>query len=119
MFLFYINVPLNEEGIKEFESYSEKMDHVKTYELFSSDYALLRKSGGLFDSFDKELGTIIDYCEEERIEYDQLDLAIHLVQKYSKKSICDQEKKACDLILESLKTAKESGTFWEIDIMLE
>ncbi|MBO4391055.1 MAG: hypothetical protein J5825_09400 [Lachnospiraceae bacterium] len=119
MFLYYINVPLNEEGIREFEAYDEKMAHVKTYELFDEDYALLRKNGGLFDLFDKELGTFIDFCEEERIELDQLDHAILLVQKYLRKSLDERESKACELILESLNTAKTSGTFWEIDIMLE
>ena len=33
MFVYYINVPLNEKGIEEFETYDEEMVNVKIFEL--------------------------------------------------------------------------------------
>jgi hypothetical protein len=119
MYVYYINVPLNEEGMKEFESYDEEMPNVETFELVKEEYDLLRKKGGLFDKLDAELGIIIAVCEEERIEFSQLEKAITITETYCKKKLSEQEKKACGIIAESLKTAKNSGTFWEIDIYLE
>jgi hypothetical protein len=109
---------MNEKGILEFESYDDEMQNVKTFELSEEEYGLLRKKGGLFDRFDAELGTIISLCEEERIEYENLDKAIELVKKYCKKHLEEKEAKACEMILESLNEASKSGTFWEIDIFL-
>lgn len=118
MYKYYINVPINQQGVEEFESYSEVSQNIKTYELTENEFDVLRKKNGLFSIFKKELGTIIDYCEEERIECEQLDYAIALTSNYLDKVIERSEKDVCVALLELLKTAKASGTFLEIDIFL-
>ncbi|SFA88450.1 hypothetical protein SAMN05216249_10499 [Acetitomaculum ruminis DSM 5522] len=118
MFVYYINVPLNEEGVRELDNLDKNISNVATFELNEQEYNYLRKPLGLFSKFDKNFGTIIDVCEEERIIYDDLDKAIGLVQKERKKLKEPEEKKALDIVEDSLKLAQKSKTFWEIDIFL-
>lgn len=119
MYVYFINVPMNEHGVEEFETYDDVMPNVKTYELTEKEYNSLRKANGLFDRFDSELGTIIDVCEEERIELSDIDRAIQIAEHYMKKLKDDTEISGCEKIIESLKAAKAAGTFWEIDIYLD
>lgn len=84
MFVYNMNVPLNEAGILEFESYNEEMANVSTFELKEEEYDQLRRKGGLFEQFDYRLNTIIDVCEEERIDYNQIPEAILLTESYMK-----------------------------------
>ncbi len=117
MFVYFINVPLNKDGMNEFELYEDEMPNVKTFELTEEDYNVLRKPNGLFSKIDGEVGTIIDICEEERIEIENIPKAIAIVKKYKSKD--ENEKNACKIVLESLQLAYESQTFWEIDIYLK
>lgn len=119
MFVYYLNIPLNQTGVEEFESYDDEMPNVHTVELSASEYQLLRRSNGLFSMFDQEFGIFIDVCEEERIELSQLDQAIEMTEKKMKKSRDELETEAINKVLQSLQVAKESATFWEIDIYLE
>lgn len=119
MFVYYINVPLNEEGIKEFETYDEKMLNVKTFELTQAEYETLRQPNGLFQKFDEKFGTIIDVCEEERIEKTNLSEALQYVNKLLAKHKNELTDNALEKVAESLNCAINAGTFWEIDIYLE
>ena len=119
MFVYYVNIPLNLAGIEEFESYAEEMPNVYTVELTEAEYKILRKPKGLFSLFDQSLGTIIDVCEEERIEKEQLDQAIKLTEELMKKTKDDLEIRAIEKIMQSLEVAYQAQTFWEIDIYLE
>ncbi len=115
MFVYYMNVPVNEKGIEEFESYDEEMANVKTFELTKKEYLSLRTGKDcLFNKIDEKFGTIIDECEEERIEFDNLAEAYELVSSHIPKT--ETEKTACAKVSESLKFAIDSKTFWEIDI---
>lgn len=81
MFVYYMNVPLNEAGINEFDTYDEEMQNVRTFELTQDEYDFLRQPNGLFDKFDEKFGIIIDVCEEERIENENLVEALHLAKE--------------------------------------
>lgn len=117
MFVYYINVPMNEKGIKEFENYDEEMSNVKTFELTEDEYVSLRTGkDSLFSKFDEKLGTIIDVCEEERIDSKKLLEANELISDHKAKS--DVEKSALEKVAASIKLAIDSKTFWEIDIFL-
>ncbi len=117
MFVYYINVPTNEEGIKEFENYDEDMSNVKTFELTEDEYISLRAGeDALFGKFDEKLGTIIDVCEEERIDFDKLLEASDLISNHKSKT--EIEKTALLKVSESIKLAIDSKTFWEIDVFL-
>ncbi len=118
MFIYNINVPLNEEGIRELNTLDDNMSNVTTFELNEQQYDYLRKPAGLFSKFDKHFGTIIDACEEERILKDNLDRAVFLVRE-ERKRIKSKEEETLNVIEESLNLTKRSGTFWEIDIFLE
>ena len=118
MILYYINVPLNDVGVQEFETYDEDMENVKTFELSEEEYMLLRNPGGLFERFDKSFGILIDVCEEERINLSDIDKALEIVDSIPQKRT-DVFKTAIGKVKESLSLAKESQTFWEIDIYVE
>ena len=119
MFIYYVNVPLNDSGIEEFESCAEEMPNVYTEELSEEEYKVLRKPNGLFQLFDQTFGIIIDVCEEERIEKNQVEKAIELAENRLKKIKNPIEISAINKMLQALIVARESETFCEIDIYLE
>ena len=116
MYVYYLNVPLNEKGIREFETYDEIGANVKTFELTEEEFTSLFRRGKLFDILDKKYDTIIDRCEEERIEFKDLADAVLTVEQYLQKVKDPIEKSATKKVLESLKLALDSNTFWEIDV---
>ncbi len=118
MFVYYVNVPLNNKGIEEFENYDAKMSNVQTFELTQEEYYVLRVGEkSLFSILEKRIGIIIDQGEEERIDFENLAEAYNIVKK--RKARSDTEKLALGKIKESLEMALKSKTFWEIDIFLE
>lgn len=119
MFVYYINVPLNEAGINEFENYDEVMKNVKTFELTKEEYEYLRKPKSLFQIYDEKFGTIIDVCEEERIGNENLEEALQYANKQFKKHKSELADVALQKIIDSMECAIKSRTFWEIDIYLE
>lgn len=119
MFVYYINVPMNQKGIDEFENYESEMPNVQSAELTEDEFYFLRKQNGLFSRFDDECGTIIDTCEEERIEFEYLDNAIQATKDFLKQTSDEKEKKLFNKILELLNLAKNSNTFFEIDSYVE
>ncbi len=119
MFVYYLNVPQNITGIEEFENYNEEMPNVKTFELTQEEYEILRRPKGLFQIFDEKFGTIIGVCEEERIGSDDLEEALQLANTMLSKQKNDLAIKAIGKVIDSLKSAIEAETFWEIDIYLE
>ena len=119
MFVYYINVPLNKTGIEEFECYDEEMPNVKTYELTKEEYEVLRQPKGLFQVFDDKFGTIIDVCEEERIDNENLNEALQSANKMLIEQKNDVADRAIKKVIDSLECAIKVGTFWEIDIYLE
>ena len=116
--MYYMNVPLNNKGIKEFDNYDDSMPNVRTFELTKNEFMSLWKTGSLFDVFDKKFDIIIDHSEEERIELENLSEAITVTKNFLKKAKDPIEKAASQKVLESLELALKSKTFWEIDIFL-
>ncbi|MCR5719029.1 MAG: hypothetical protein K6F84_00550 [Lachnospiraceae bacterium] len=119
MFVYYLNVPLNETGVQELESYDDELANVKTFELSDMEYESLRKKDGLFERFDSELGTIIDVCEEEVIKTEQIPHAIDILENHLESVKDKTERESCIKIMEALKMARDADTFLEIDIYLE
>ncbi len=118
MFVYNINVPLNDEGVKELEDMYSEMPNVKLFDLSFEEYSFLRKSNGLFCKFNKAFGCLIDACEEEIIEYSNLEKALEIVKVERKKTSNREEMSALDKIENSLRLALESNTLWEIEIFL-
>lgn len=118
MFAYFINIPTNEKGIHELESFDPDMANVRSFELYEEDYLFLINKNGLFSTFNDKLGTLIDECEEEIINMDQINEAIDITNLFIKKTDIPYEKSLYNKILRSLEIAKSSNTFWEIDIFL-
>lgn len=119
MFVYYMNVPLNESGISEFEGYDEEMSNVKTFSLTQEEYEALRQPKGLFQEFDDKFGIIIDVCEEERINNEDLSEALLTARKRLSRKNEAVTERGIQKVIESLECAIMAGTFWEIDIYLE
>lgn len=119
MFVYYMNIPLNETGINELEEYDEDLQNVKTFELTQEEYEVLRKPKGLFGKFDEKFGTIIDVCEEERIDNCNLAEALMYANKFLEKHVNEVSDNGLKKVINSLECAIQAGTFWEIDIYLE
>lgn len=119
MFVFYMHVPLNETGINEFDNYDEEMHNVKTFELSQEEYEALRQPKGLFEKFDEKFGTIIDVCEEERIDKVNLAEALQLTNKLLEKHKNETTDRALKKGIDSLECAIQADTFWKIDIYME
>ena len=105
MFVFYMNVPLNETGINEFDNYNEEMHNVKTFELSQEEYEALRQPKGLIEKFDEKFGTIIDVCEEERIDKVNLAEALQLTNKLLEKHKNETTDRALKKVIDSLECA--------------
>ena len=119
MFVYFINVPLNEVGMLEFEEYAKEMPNVKTFTLTQDEYETLRQPKGLFQEFDDKFGIFIDVCEEERINEDALKEALQIAKKHLLKRNSEIAKNGILKVIESLECAIACKTFWEIDIYLE
>lgn len=119
MFVYFINVPMNEKGISEFEGYAEEMPNVKTFSLSQEEYDALRQPNGLFQDFDKKFGIYIDVCEEERINEGDLPEALLIAKKHYSKKNSETVQNGINKVIESLEFAISCKTFWEIDIYLE
>ncbi len=105
MFVYYINVPLNKNGIEEFEHCEEEMPNVKTFELTKEEYEVLRQPKSLFQRFDEKFGIIIDICEEERIDNDNLSDALKIVNTMLAKHKSEVADKALRKVADSIKEA--------------
>lgn len=119
MYLFCMNVPMNQAGIEEYENYEEDMKNVKTFELSENEFNIANKKGGLFKKFNEAFGIIIDYSEEERIEREDLNEAILIAEKEKSHAESQDEITTMDKVIDSLRYAKECETFWEIEVFLK
>ncbi len=116
-YVYYMNVPRNEKGMDEIEYLDETMANVETFELTEEEFeSLFFGKDSLFTKFDKSFGTIINYCEEDEIKPEDIADAYEMACKHKAKS--EIEKKALNKVIDSLKLAKDSKTFWEIEIYL-
>ena len=59
-FTHQILVPNDKAKVEAANGYAEEMEDVKIFTLSQAEYYDLRKTGGMFDLFDKTFGTIID-----------------------------------------------------------
>lgn len=118
MFKYYINVPMNEDGLEEFESFAEETPNVYSVELTKDEYAVLSSANGLFKEYYKAFGIIIDVCEEEDIDIDEIDQAIEITKQYLTKVKNATEKSGVEKVMKALKMGKEAGYYVEFNFFL-
>jgi len=110
-FTHRIIVPNVKEVVDNAVGYFDELSNVKTFDLSQEEFDDLRKEGGLFDAFDEAFGTIIDDCEEDRIESNEIPQAISVVENFIEEGTCGS---GVQIVWQSLKYAEERGVFWEI-----
>ena len=112
-FTHKIVVPNTKETVDNTDGYFEELSDVKVFTLSQEEFDDLRKDGGLFDAVDEAFGTIIDDCEEDRIESIQVPQAISIVEEFFEKGD-SAVASGLQTVHQSLKYAEERGVFWEI-----
>ncbi len=114
-FTYIMNVPRDAEQVRNADGYFEEMSNVEPFELTKDEYDYLRVYNGMFDVFDEKFGTIIEECEEERIEAKDIGEALEVASEYAKKAKSEMELNAVNKVITALKVAKERGVFLEFD----
>ena len=112
-FTHQIMVPNNKSKVEAADGYAEETEDVKIFTLSQAEYDYLRKTGGLFELFDKNFGTIIDDCEEDRLSYDQVVQALEITRRFENDQTPNTTP-GLDIVIQSLEYAKSIGVFWEI-----
>lgn len=112
-FTHNIVVPNSAARVASADGYFEEIADVKEFMLTQDEYDILRKNKGLFDVYDRNFGTIIDDCEEDRIETSDIEKAIRLTRKFIAKMNDEAEKSAAIKVCEALQYAQEKGVFCE------
>lgn len=118
MFKYYINVPMNEKGLEEFETFAEDTPNVYSVELTKDEYVVLSAANGLFKEYYKAFGIIIDVCEEEDIDIDEIDQAIEITKQYLTKAKNAAEKSGVEKVMQALEMGKEAGYYVEFNFFL-
>lgn len=111
-----INIPLNRDGIYEFEYYLDYNDanNIKVIEFSGDDYFYLDNLQ-YFDSINVECDSIIDLYEQEVILYDKLYNAIEITEILIKHINEERFTKLANQMIECFKLAIRSKTFIEVD----
>ena len=117
-FRYEINVP-QQKNVFPGASYEQEMTDTDMFLLTDAEYDFLRHNSGIFDSFDKSFGTIIDDCEEDRIEDHYIEEAIILVDDYCKKHEENKNHPAILKLYKALKLAYSRNVFLEFDNTIE
>lgn len=112
-FTHSIVVPNDAAKVALADGYYEEIADVKEFALTQDEYDILRKNKGLFDVYDQNFGTIIDDCEEDRIEASDIYKAINLTEKFISKIRDEDEKSAATKVYMALQYAQEKGVFCE------
>lgn len=100
----FLNVPLNEEGIKEHDNFDEDMKNIFTIELSEEEYGML---SDVFYEFNQNFNIIIDIFEEETLEPHNIDTAIKIAKKHLSNDKNSAFNISCEKLLNALLKAKE------------
>lgn len=113
-FTHKVIVPKNAEIVRNADGYFESLADASEFVFSQEEYDALRKSGGVYDSFDKTFGTIIADCEEDRIEATDIERAWNTVKLFLEKTTDTTEATALQKLEEALLVAKERRVFCEL-----
>lgn len=100
----YLNIPLNNDGIAEHESFNLEMKNIFTIELSEAEYTLLID---IFYEMNKKFNIIIDIFEEEVLKNDNVADAIKLLSKHISESSNPDLIEAANKVMTALAKAKE------------
>ena len=109
---YYINVPLNEEAMKAYD-YMQEPDNMFSIELTEEEFQEL--DAGLFHDLNRELSVMIQFCEDERIETEQIEQALHIARIRLAVSTRAREKSGLEKVLQALQIAQRAKTYLAFD----
>lgn len=97
-----IAIPIDEQGILDYENDVTKRDRIKSFILPADEYNSLWNCG-FFDKLNSELGLMIDDYEEEIIPNCDLEETERIFNEYTKNH-------KCHVFMEALQFAKKCDT---------
>lgn len=112
-FTHQILVPDSAEQVSRADGYFEELANALVFSFTQNEYDLLRRSGGLFDVYDKKFGTIIDDCEEDRILQQDVDRALNYTCEFLSRLSDPAECSAVARVCEALQFARNRNVFCE------
>lgn len=81
----FISVPLNDQGIEEYDQGVEDTKNIKVFELNEEEFKELYSSG-IFDVINSKCNLLIDDYESEIIDKDNLELGQTILKDYKLES---------------------------------
>lgn len=99
----YISVPLNNEGLEEYNEGLEESKNIKIFELMEKDFNELY-SKGIFDKINNGCRLLIDDYESEEIKGQNLKIALDI-----------SKKNKCEVLIQALELAIERNTLVALD----
>ena len=102
--IYYIQVPLNAEGLKELDSCDEELKNVQTFELSELETDNLMD---LFHKFNSSFDLLIDRYENERLPSNNVSNALVIANDYLKIMKHSLEINATRRVIEALNLAEK------------
>lgn len=99
----YISVPLNEQGIEDYNYGKEESSNIKVFDLKEVEYNEIYKSG-VFNEINNSCDLLIDDYESEEIKGNNLEIALNI-----------SKKNKCDILIKALELAIEKNTLVGLD----
>ena len=75
----FLSVPLDEQGLSDYDNWSDSDGHIYTVELTLSEYEALTE---VFTKWNAEFGILIDIFEEETITSNNTKRALEILQQH-------------------------------------
>ncbi len=100
---FYIQVPLNENGMQVFYN-TDHLEDTRTFVFTAPETYFLMK---LYMTFNKEFDLLIDTYEEETLECLHLDRALELTDGFTQQNASSQFLPAMQRLREAILLAKQ------------
>ena len=74
----YISVPLNEQGIKDY-NYGEESNNIKVFNIDETQFSTMEELG-VFDKINNRCQLLIDDYESEEIKGSNLEIALNITK---------------------------------------
>ena len=101
--VYYISVPLNQDGIEEYDFGKENSPNIKVYEIVEKEFDKIHETG-IFDEINDSCELLIDVYESEEIKEENLKIALDIAKNNN-----------CEVLIQALKLAIENNTLVGLD----
>lgn len=98
----YISVPLNEQGIKDY-NYGEESNNIKVFNIDETQFSTMEELG-VFDEINNRCQLLIDDYESEEIKGSNLEIALNITKNTN-----------CELLTTALELAIKYNTLVGLD----